>query len=960
MGRSSGDPSSEILVTPVDDPQLPPSGFFKGMLPNPNPSQTFEEVYENVSLHSQFAPVWGKPSPFYNLSTDLAGPWGDIFVEDLIRGNGMFPLIHMSFFGKNMSLMAPPEMISPTLSDSTWRELYIRSAKDIVNASKPKYLSIGNEVNRWFEEYGADPGDDNGFQHYVSLYNETYDAVKSLSPETDVFCTFSREMVSKHQEANMSVLDMFDPDRLDLLVLTTYPHSVQGINRVFDIPDEYYSSVLLHTGPKKVGFSEAAWPSIPDFGGEREQSAFIKNITGRLTFDQGLDLELLGWPWLHDIGPTDSTGLRYNDGTPKSALTIWKNNTEPTYDRNNRTISLEEDFIEYIYDLGNTFSDPDPGDTLTYTLWNGTEYTNYTNKGKLNASIVDNTLVLTSYDNVSGNVQLRIRASDRMRDTNWTFFMVTIDEVNDPPALLSMGKVDIYEDVDSIVPLSTILIDAEDPISILNITITSSSILGSSIGFTTAPVLFLDPPPEWYGTTTVSIRVKDSDGADVNFDLKVTVIPVEDPPKLDVPTSLEMDEDSTLKLDVTGWWQDTDPGDLLNVTLNSSIPDDLEISLSGTQLEIRSLNDWHGTAILYLNVSDGKMDSFASIYLEIRSINDPPEYLSPDIINMTEDTDLYFDMDNIAPFDRENEVIIYTFERSSDVIRTVVFLENGTMRISPWLNAYGIGNFTISMRDPSGGITYVEFPVSISPVNDPPYLFCPSNWTLHMKRGETKVIDLGAYPCISEDVDDLLDEVNLITDCQWCTGNSTTLIITIPEETDITWMEVTFYLEDGKGGISETRNFSVHVLDPVIEEPEKAVVFGMNISIEEGEIIVTLEGNSDQELWLVLTGPLGDRTSKILVEDLNSPGHYYLKIEGPDLEKGDLFKVHVSLTNNGGNDSDLPVLERIYTWEVQEPGQDDEEENFPILFLILGGSVFVIILALIYLMIRKGNPLEEE
>jgi len=40
-----------------------------------------------------------------------------------------------------------------------------------VEASKPKYLSVGNEVNRWLEAYGLEGP--NGFENWVSLYEET-------------------------------------------------------------------------------------------------------------------------------------------------------------------------------------------------------------------------------------------------------------------------------------------------------------------------------------------------------------------------------------------------------------------------------------------------------------------------------------------------------------------------------------------------------------------------------------------------------------------------------------------------------------------------------------------------------------------------------------------------------------------------------------------------------------------
>ena len=194
----------------------------------------------------------------------------------------------------------------------------------MVRAAKPLFLSLGNEVNLWYEKYGQNGGDPNGFQHYVSLYEETYDAVKKMSPQTSVFCTFAREIVGENREADMSVLEMFDESKMDLLVLTSYPHAVRGHGSPSKIADDYYSGLQAHMRGKQLGFTEVAWPSLAAFGGEKGQAVFLKELCSRLTSEQGIDLQLLGWPWLHDLDASDHTGLLTADGTPKLVYDVWK------------------------------------------------------------------------------------------------------------------------------------------------------------------------------------------------------------------------------------------------------------------------------------------------------------------------------------------------------------------------------------------------------------------------------------------------------------------------------------------------------------------------------------------------------------------------------------------------------------------------------------------------------------
>lgn len=318
---SQSDTKDTGVSETVEIPQIPERGFFMGFLPMPKEGQSLENAFYEASRFCDFVPVWGRPSPFYELADDLAGDWGKIFVDTYIKKNDMFPLIHFSFIGEGLTLKTPSGM-EATLKDPEWRDLYKQSILEVVTTAKPYYLSVGNEVNRWYEKYGYE--DSNGFQHYITLYEEIYDAVKEVSPETIVFCTFSREIVSENREADLTVLNLFNPQKVDILVFTSYPYAVQGINNPSDIPDDYYTRALQYMLGKPLAFSEVAWASLDAFGGEKGQADFLRDICGRLTVDQGINLLFVGWPWLCDLAETDFTGLVYRDGTEKVAYTVWK------------------------------------------------------------------------------------------------------------------------------------------------------------------------------------------------------------------------------------------------------------------------------------------------------------------------------------------------------------------------------------------------------------------------------------------------------------------------------------------------------------------------------------------------------------------------------------------------------------------------------------------------------------
>ncbi len=338
-GACECDPGDCGQIVPADDPELPARGFYTGTLPIPADDQELADAYAQASTAVDFVPIWGESvgaDGFWDFADALAAPFGKTVIDEYTRGNGMFPLIQFSFMDRDsdtgdLILKLPPGISEATLEDPEWRAAYKNAVLDAVRSVKPLYLSTGNEVNRWYEQNGAGPGDPNGFQHFISLHGEIYDEVKAISPKTNVFFVLAREMVGELREARLDVLDQVDPTKLDLLVMTSYPYAVKldsdgtpleaPFNSPADIPDDYYSRVADAIPGLPVGFTEIGWPSTTFYGGEAGQADFIQEATGRLTAD--LPLHLLGWPWLHDLDENDELGLRYRDDGPKEAWAVF-------------------------------------------------------------------------------------------------------------------------------------------------------------------------------------------------------------------------------------------------------------------------------------------------------------------------------------------------------------------------------------------------------------------------------------------------------------------------------------------------------------------------------------------------------------------------------------------------------------------------------------------------------------
>jgi hypothetical protein len=317
-------------ATPTPAAETPRFGV-AGLIPRnfPNPSAVdwtdlYERLPETGSLLGVYAPWSDSPEQAGKIPSLVSTAYG------LAGRYGFTPVIALGFFN---DVPGGGLQASIRLDDPAQRALFRQTAQAIVEKYHPPYLGLGIEVNRYYE---VDPA---GFEDYLTLYAETYDAVKAISPQTRVFPIFQLEMLkgngflmggSDTRLPQWDLLARFG-DRLDLAAFTTYPFL--DFQSPADLPDDYYSEIAAHTD-KPVAFTEIGWPSAPltafpdsAYGGSQdEQAAFV----GRF-FDltSGLDLALALWSFPQDLGEGSpavfsSVSLRQNDGTPKLALAVWQ------------------------------------------------------------------------------------------------------------------------------------------------------------------------------------------------------------------------------------------------------------------------------------------------------------------------------------------------------------------------------------------------------------------------------------------------------------------------------------------------------------------------------------------------------------------------------------------------------------------------------------------------------------
>jgi hypothetical protein len=244
------------------------------------------------------------------------------------RRHGLVPIIGLSptlLTGGRKELDVPRPVRQAAGHQLSYANPVVRAA--FVDAAvklaelKPPYLCLATEIN--FLAIG-------NLREYLlfsEAYKQAYQAVKQVSPTTQVFVSFQWDLMRliDDKEPNRlhehgKVIDLFRP-ALDRIAITAYPGPHFASAR--QVPADYFRSLDRHVDRSEpIIIMEIGWPTSGN-GNESEQAAFIARLPELL---HGLRVEVLAWALLHDVrlaefGPDlNSVGLRTSDGRAKLGL----------------------------------------------------------------------------------------------------------------------------------------------------------------------------------------------------------------------------------------------------------------------------------------------------------------------------------------------------------------------------------------------------------------------------------------------------------------------------------------------------------------------------------------------------------------------------------------------------------------------------------------------------------------
>jgi hypothetical protein len=305
---------------------------------------------------------------------------------------------------------------------------------------------------------------------------------------------------------------------------------------------------------------------------------------------------------------------------------------------------------------------------------------------------------------------------------------------------------------------------------------------------------------EWTGTELVTFRAHDPIGAIAEDVIIVTIIPLNDPPKIEGVPNLYVHYDHRFKFELTPFVNDNDnTTDELKI-----IPSDrdfIKIDLNNNMVIVVNYpKRFLGQTIpVRLLVSDGLDTGFQDITITVTD-DYPPELIKniPDFI-IFEDVPLInaFNINNYF-IDLDGDALYYT---SGNKNVEITIHENHSIDISSPLNWYGSELIYFRATDPIGALQQDLVIITVLPVNDAPmFLDIPIQRGNISKRWE---LDMENY---ITDVDHNISQLTIFTDNEFVIVSGKTLIFfgspKLPKEITVT-------VSDGE--LSTSESIKIHL-----------------------------------------------------------------------------------------------------------------------------------------------------
>lgn len=361
------------------------------------------------------------------------------------------------------------------------------------------------------------------------------------------------------------------------------------------------------------------------------------------------------------------------------------------------------------------------------------------------------TIAITPAPDQFGSATITVFVRDASA-TNSASFLLTVNPVNDLPAISGVTNRITSEDIAISIPFT--VTDKETAHGALLLSGSSSNpALISEFTFGGAGsnrFVTLLPVTNQSGSATITLVVIDADGGSNTTSFVLSVLPVNDLPTLDPIADVTVDEDSGPRsIDLTGISSgapnEQQPVSVSALTSNLSLLTNVTISfVSETQARVNfvPVRDANGIAQITVRLNDGLSTNSRTFAVTILPVNDLPTISTPANVDIDEDVTAsvpVFITDLETP---STGLTIQVRSSNPEVLDETGVAVQGTgtnriVRLTPLAEAAGSTVITLTVVDGDNGTSATTFELNVRAVNDAPTISGLSTVTVDEDSGPT-------------------------------------------------------------------------------------------------------------------------------------------------------------------------------------------------------------------------------
>ncbi|MDP6637593.1 MAG: lamin tail domain-containing protein, partial [Phycisphaerae bacterium] len=518
-----------------------------------------------------------------------------------------------------------------------------------------------------------------------------------------------------------------------LVILSFDPNKAENASRLADFRDHYgidasvalvggYSSTL-DGGGQRITLQRPDSPTI-------DESDFVPHLLE----DQVVYDDLTPWPTgadggghsLHRIGVSlwGDDPASWTAAAPNPGLCSVTNNP-PQVANPIADVTVDEEASDTILDLSGVFEDTDEDDILTLSV------SGNTNPAIVSAGLAGTELTLSYAANQSGAVGITIWATDLVGAWIEDSFTVTVNPTPDPPSLNNpVADFSVDEDAsDTVIDLAAVFDDPDLPGDTLAYSVTSNTNSGLVATSVVGSDLTLSYPADQNGSSEITVRATDQDGAGswVEDTFTVTVDPINDAPTLVSPIAdFAVDEDALdTVIDLSSVFDDVDLSDALTYEVALNTDSGLVATdVIGSDLTLSYLADQSGSADITVRATDsGAPGLFVedTFTVTVNPINDAPTLIAllADVIVDQNDPDTIIDAAGVFDDVDSSDILTLSIEGNTNPDLVTVSLVGSDITLSYAADQYGSADVTIRATDSGTPGLWVEdtFTVTVNSDN---------------------------------------------------------------------------------------------------------------------------------------------------------------------------------------------------------------------------------------------------